>query len=285
MFATAIHQRGPRKNKPFIRISCAALSEQLMESELFGHERGSFTGATESKPGRFELADKGTLFLDEIDDVPPKIQIKLLRVLEGHPFERVGGVTSIQTDVRIVAASKVDLREKISESAFRSDLFYRLNVFPIWIPALRDRREDIPLLVNHFLNLYCGQKTPPQISEEAMSALWDYSWPGNVRELQNVVRRVLLGLGEKTEVRRQDLPPEIRLTVVSVPKAEPKTFKETIATNERNLLVRALDAAGGNQSRAASSLGMKLSTFRDKLFKYGIRTPPNTNEPGAAEKK
>lgn len=275
MFATAIHQRGPRHKRPFVRVSCATLSEQLMESELFGHERGSFTGAVESKPGRFELADKGTLFLDEIDDVPMAIQVKLLRVLEGHPYERVGGVASIQADVRIVAASKVDLRKRVADSVFRSDLFYRLNVFPIWIPPLRDRREDIPLLVDHFLRRFGNQENPPTVNGEAMSILWDHSWPGNVRELQNVVRRILLGLGDRTEVRCQDLPSEVRCGAAESPTdaAQHLSFKKTIQVNERTLLIEALDKAGGNQSRAAASLGLKLSTFRDKLVKHGIRVP------------
>lgn len=275
MFATAIHHRGPRQKGPFVRVSCATLSEQLMESELFGHERGSFTGAVESKPGRFELADKGTLFLDEIDDVPMSIQVKLLRVLEGHPYERVGGVASIQANVRIVAASKVDLRKRVAESVFRSDLFYRLNVFPIWIPPLRDRREDIPLLVEHFLKRYGSEGHLPTVSGEAMSMLWDYAWPGNVRELQNVVRRILLGLGDCTEVCSQNLPPEIRYATAELPAGPPQgvSFKKTIETNERSLLIDALDKAGGNQSRAAASLGLKLSTFRDKLVKHGIRIP------------
>ena len=273
MFANAIHHQGPRQKKPFIRISCAALSEQLMESELFGHERGSFTGAIDSKPGRFELAKGGTLFLDEIDDVPMSIQVKLLRVLEGPPYERVGGTASIQTDARIVAASKVDLRKRVAESMFRSDLFYRLNVFPIWIPPLRDRREDIPLFVDHFLHLHCGDDRAFTVDEDAMSVLWDYSWPGNVRELQNVIRRMLLGLGERTEVHRQDVPPEIRLAAVepSTKSTPGASFKEAIENSERALLMEALEKAGGNQSRAAASLGMKLSTFRDKLVKYNVR--------------
>jgi DNA-binding NtrC family response regulator len=249
-----------------------------MESELFGHERGSFTGALETKPGRFELADKGTLFLDEIDDVPMSIQVKLLRVLEGHPYERVGGIASIKSDTRIVAASKVDLRTRVAENVFRSDLFYRLNVFPIWIPPLRDRREDIPLLVDHFLKLYCNQEKPPVVNGDAMSVLWDHSWPGNVRELQNVVRRILLGLGDRTEVHCQDLPPEVRNKVPGQPagSAQHASFKQAIETNERVMLLEALEKAGGNQSRAAATLGMKLSTFRDKLAKYGIRSSEQT---------
>ncbi len=281
MFATAIHARGSRKKKTFIRVSCATLSEQLMESELFGHERGSFTGAVESKPGRFEMADKGTLFLDEIDDVPMSIQVKLLRVLEGHPYERVGGVASIQADVRIVAASKVDLRKRVSEGAFRSDLFYRLNVFPIWIPPLRDRREDIPLLVDHFLGRYGNRESRPVVSGDAMSALWDYSWPGNVRELQNVVRRIILGIGSRDEVHIQDLPMEIRGGAGQpvTDASQSAGFKQAIENNEKSMLVDALEKAGGNQSRAAANLGLKLSTFRDKLAKYGIRGQTSAAHP------
>jgi DNA-binding NtrC family response regulator len=285
MFATAIHHQGQRAKKTFVRVSCAALSEQLMESELFGHERGSFTGAVESKPGRFELADKGTLFLDEIDDIPLSIQVKLLRVLEGHPYERVGGVTSIRTDARIVAATKVDLRKRVSEGVFRSDLFYRLNVFPIGIPPLRDRREDIPLLAEHFLTLYGIHEKSPVLTEDALSILWDYSWPGNVRELQNVIRRVLLGLGKRSEVRAKDLPQEVRQAAVDLtrPSVQCASFKRTIENNERAILAQALDKAAGNQSRAAASLGMKLSTFRDKLFKYNILTSGPSSQSGGSD--
>jgi len=275
LFATAIHRCGPRKDKPFCRVSCAALSSQLMESELFGHERGAFTGAVDSKPGRFELADKGTLFLDEIDDVPLDVQVKLLRVLEGHPFERVGGVRSISVDVRIVAASKFDLKTSVADGSFRSDLYYRLSVFPIWIPALRERKEDIPLLVRHFLEVYAPPSKPVEISEEAMALLWDYQWPGNVRELQNVVRRTLLGLGTRGVIAREDVPGEIRLAVLegAAPREKPGSFRDMVEATERDLLTQALDAAEGNQSKAAASLGLKLSTFRDKLAKYGIRLP------------
>ncbi len=273
LFATAIHHCGPRKDKPFIRVSCAALSAQLMESELFGHERGAFTGALDSKPGRFELAHTGTLFLDEVDDVPLGVQVKLLRVIEGHPFERVGGITSITTDVRIVAASKVDLKTKVADGTFRGDLYYRLSVFPISIPPLRNRREDIPLLVDHFLKKYVGTAKPPVVSEEAMAILWDYSWPGNVRELQNIIHRILLGLSGRPVITKQDIPADIRLAILEQanPKKEPKSFREMIEANERELLVKALNDADGNQSKAAASLDMKLSTFRDKLTKYAIQ--------------
>ncbi len=273
LFATAIHNCGARKDQPFISVSCAALSPQLMESELFGHERGAFTGALESKPGRFELADKGTLFLDEIDDVPLALQVKLLRVLEECPFERVGGIKSIRTDVRFIAASKVNLQEEVVKGAFREDLYYRLNVFPIWIPPLRERREDIPLLVDHFLRAYAGPGGPPEVDEEAMAILWDCDWPGNVRELQNVIRRILLGIGDRPTVTRSDVPAEVRLAALRGSRSisKPKSFREAIETSEKNLLAKALDAAGGNQSKAAAALDMKLSTFRDKLAKYDIQ--------------
>ena len=273
LFATAIHQLGPREAHPFIRVSCAALSPQLMESELFGHEKGAFTGAVETKPGRFELADKGTLLLDEIDDVPLDLQVKLLRVLEGFPFERVGGIQSIGSDVRLIAASKVDLQEEVAAGTFREDLYYRLSVLPIWIPPLRERREDIPLLVNHFLHLYADSPGPPKVDEEVMAILWDCDWPGNVRELQNVIRRILLAIGDRRRVTRSDVPAEVRLAALrgSHRISEPKSFREAIETSEKNLLAKALDAAGGNQSKAAATLDMKLSTFRDKLTKYGIQ--------------
>ena len=272
MFATAIHNCGPRKNQPFIRVSCAALSQQLMESELFGHERGAFTGAMDEKPGRFELADKGTLFLDEIDDIPKEIQVKLLRVLDGMPFERVGGVRSITTDARIVAASKVDLRTKVEAGTFRSDLYFRLNVFPIWIPPLRERKEDIPLLFKHFLAKYGKPEDSIEVSEEAMALLWDYHWPGNVRELQNVTRRILLGIGDRDKIVAQDVPSDLRAAPGGKPPsaAKPHTFVEVISNVEQELLVKALEAAQGNQSKAASRLGLKLSTFRDKLSKYDM---------------
>ena len=273
LFATAVHQLGSRQAYPFIRVSCAALSPQLMESELFGHERGAFTGAVETKPGRFELADKGTLLLDEIDDVPLGLQVKLLRVLEGFPFERVGGIKSIGSDVRLIAASKVNLQERVADGAFREDLYYRLSVLPIWIPPLRERREDIPLLVDHFVRIHAGAKKPPKVDEEVMAILWDYDWPGNVRELQNVVRRILLAIGDRRTVTRSDVPAEIRLAALrgSASKSKPKSFREAVETNEKTLLAKALDAAGGNQSKAAAALDMKLSTFRDKLAKYDIQ--------------
>ncbi len=270
LFAEAIHRYGPRKNAPFIRVSCAALSQQLMESELFGHERGAFTGAMDEKPGRFELANKGTLFLDEIDDIPLDIQVKLLRVLDGMPFERVGGVRSIVTDVRIVAATKVDLKSKVDAGAFRIDLYFRLNVFPIWIPPLRERKEDIPLLFNHFLDKYRKSHEPLEVSEEAMALLWDHSWPGNVRELQNVTRRILMGLGNRTRILPQDIPADLRQISGKTATARPNTFYEVIRDVERDMLEKALETAQGNQSRAAAALGLKLSTFRDKLAKHGM---------------
>lgn len=277
LFATAIHKCGPRKDQPFIRVSCAALSQQLMESELFGHERGAFTGATDEKPGRFELADKGTLFLDEIDDIPIEIQVKLLRVLDGMPFERVGGVRAISTDLRFIAASKVDLKEKVDAGAFRSDLYFRLNVFPIWIPPLRARKEDIPLLFNHFLEKYGSPGVVYEITEEAIALLWDYQWPGNIRELQNVTRRILLCLGGRNKVCVEDIPTELRnpeAWPASLPAqgiaSQQRSFTEVIQDTEREMLIAALESSHGNQSKAAASLGLKLSTFRDKLAKHNM---------------
>ncbi len=275
LFASAIHQCGPRKDKPFICTSCAALPPQLMESELFGHELGAFTGAVKARAGRFELAHQGTLFLDEIDDVPLDVQVKLLRVLEGHPFERVGGTNSMRTNVRLVAASKVDLKHRVEEGAFRNDLYYRLSVFPIPIPPLRERMEDIPLLVQHFVRLYGPAERVPSITEDALELLMRYAWPGNVRELQNVVRRILLGLGPRAQATAADLPSEVRMACwsppIPAPPSDSKTFREAIAANEHDMLLHALERAAGNQSKAAATLGMKLSTFRDKLCKHGIR--------------
>jgi DNA-binding NtrC family response regulator len=273
LFATTIHNHGPRKDKPFIGVSCAALSAQLMESELFGHVRGAFTGAFKNKPGRFELAHKGTLFLDDIDDVPLEVQVKLLRVLEKHPFERVGGIEPINTDARFIAATKVELQKEVRKGTFREDLFYRLSVLPIRIPPLRDRREDIPLLVNYFLRTYCGTEKPPAVDEAVMTILWDYDWPGNVRELQNVVRRILLGIGERALITSRDVPVEIRLNALQgSPPGKPTSFREAIEARERDLLIRALDDSEGNKSKAAAGLRMKLSTFRDKLAKHNIGT-------------
>ena len=195
MIARAIHQHSPRRDRPFVKINCTAIPENLMESELFGYEKGAFTGANISKPGKFEAADTGTVFLDEIGDVPPAIQVKLLRVLQEREFERLGSNKVMHTDVRVVAATNVDLRAALEQGTFREDLYYRLNVVPLNIPPLRERKEDIPYLVEHFAKKFGGE-----ISEGAMERLMSYHWPGNVRELENVVERsILLAQGPRVE--------------------------------------------------------------------------------------
>ncbi len=275
--ANAIHGGGSRATQPFITIHGVALSPQLMESELFGHEKGSFTGALTGKPGRFEIADGGTIFFDEIDDIPLEVQSKLLRVIEGYPFERVGGIKSLRVDVRFIAASKVDLRKRVAEGKFREDLFYRVSVFPIWLPPLRERIDDVPPLLEHFLKIYGGGKQVFDLDEKVIACFQDYTWPGNVRELQNVVRRILVGMAGRQTVVLDDVPPEIRRSARQgqAPSGDPSSFRGVIEANEKTLLANALDMAGGNQSKAAAAIGMKLSTFRDKLAKHSIKVWSN----------
>ncbi len=212
LIARAIHYNSPRKDKPFVSINCGAIPETLLESELFGHEKGAFTGAVQRRKGRFEMAHEGTLFLDEISEMSPYLQVKLLRVLQEMEFERVGGMETIKVDVRIIAASNRDLKKEIESGRFRSDLFYRLNVVHIEVPPLRDRREDIPLLVRHFLEKYSGEAGRAgsmSVSQDAMRCLMDYSWPGNIRELENAIERAVI-LCSGSEITLGDLPPEIR---------------------------------------------------------------------------
>lgn len=212
LIARAIHYHSPRRDKPFVSVNCGALPETLLESELFGHEKGAFTGAIQRRKGRFELAHEGTLFLDEISEMSPHLQVKLLRVLQEMEFERVGGMETIRVDVRIIAASNRDLKTEMEEGRFRQDLFYRLNVVHIQVPPLRERKEDIPLLVQHFLTRYAGELgkgVPVRVHPEAMRCLIEYHWPGNVRELENVIERALI-LATGDEITLRDLPEEIR---------------------------------------------------------------------------
>jgi len=269
--ARQVHQNSPRADKPFIAINCAALPETLLESELFGHEKGAFTGAHASKMGRFEMADEGTLFLDEIGDISMSTQVKLLRVLQEKEFVRVGGTKTISTDVRIIAATNRDLRKAMEAGSFREDLYYRLNVFPINIPPLRARREDIPLLVDHFIgiasaNLGCPR---PKVSDEAMALLAAYAWPGNIRELQNVVERsVLLADGQALE--RAHLPKEI-----VGEQSQPVTDKNesSLWGQEKALIVKALQETGWNVSKAARVLGISRDNLRYRVKKYDIAKP------------
>jgi DNA-binding NtrC family response regulator len=289
LFADYIHRVSPRGDGPFVKIALSAMPHDLLESELFGHERGAFTSAVTEKKGLFELAHTGTLFLDDIDDVPLPVQVKLLRVLESQQVMRVGGHSPIAVDVRLVTASKVDLKELVNRHLFRADLFYRINVCPVEIPPLRERREDIPLLVQHFLRRFAPGKALT-VAPDAERALTAYDWPGNVRELRNIVQR--LALFSDGEVCAGDLPPEIRdgHAVALLVKActrclidESLTFSQVVACLETNLLRQALDEAGGNRSQAARILGMNLSTLRDKLRKYGFDEPKESAEAPQAD--
>ena len=276
LFADYIHHASRRRDKPFIKIALSAMPHELLESELFGHERGAFTNALGEKKGLFELANAGTLFLDDIDDVPQTIQPKLLRALESHEVMRVGGTETIRIDVRLIAASKVDLKTLVERNLFRADLFYRINVFPVHIPALRDRPEDIPPIFRHFLERFAPDKSL-SVSADALRALVTYSWPGNVRELRNIAQRI--ALFAESEVRTADLPAEILegQPLDTIVKAcsrclieESVPFQQVVSCLEINLLRQALKEADGNRTQMARMLGMSLSTLRDKLKKYGL---------------
>lgn len=276
LFAEYLHQKSVRRFKPLVRIGVATLPRELAESQLFGHEKGAFTGATSEKKGLFEVASAGTLFLDDIDDLPIEIQPKLLRALESREIQRVGSTRSIPIDVRFVAASKVSLKELVDQGRFRPDLFYRLNVVPVTIPPLRERREDIPALVEHYLKVFLPDKNVT-VSKETLRALVNYSWPGNIRELINILRRVILFVDD--DITLDDLPPEIggenpiEMLIKSCSRCffeEQMSYDQIIACLEVNLLRKALEIHSGSKSKAADFLGLKLSTFRDKLVKYNL---------------
>ena len=271
LIAQALHQLSGRKGK-FIPVHCAALPEALLESELFGHEKGAFTGANEQRKGRFEMADGGTLFLDEIGEIPLSIQVKLLRALESRSFERIGGTETITVDARVVSATNRDLAQMVKEGTFREDLFYRLDVVTVKLPPLRERSEDIPPLVKHYMEIFAREngKGNMNISERAMSALCSYAWPGNIRELRNCVERmVVLARGELLDL--DNVPVNIR------EKTEPGISKKILSpsscdleSNEKLLILRALDENGGNRTKAAESLGISRRTLHRKLALYGI---------------
>lgn len=270
LVARAIHQRSDRKDKPFIVINCSAYPSTLLESEIFGHEKGAFTGAVRQKPGRFEQAHGGTVFLDEIGEIPPSAQIKLLRVLQTQKFERVGGEQTLSVDVRILAATNKDLLQEVKNGNFREDLYYRLNVIPIELLPLKKRRNDIPLLSKHFLRRFAAdqRKEVQEFSSEAMRLLLDYSWPGNVRELENSIEHAaVLAKGERIEV--SDMPPFLRKTDTSVSNVARVTMLE----NEKMLLEDALDACDWNKKAAAQRLGISRSTLYSKMRKYQITRP------------
>ncbi|TLM80351.1 MAG: sigma-54-dependent Fis family transcriptional regulator [Actinobacteria bacterium] len=271
LVARAVHKLSPRASKPFVSIHAGALPETLLESELFGYEKGAFTGATMAKPGRFEMANGGTLFLDEIGDITAGVQVKLLRVLQERQFERLGGTRAIEVDVRIVAATNQDLQRLIADGTFREDLYYRLNVVPITLPPLRKRPDDIPRLVAHFLEKYeAGSK---RISQDAMEALATYSWPGNIRELENTIERIVI-LSRDDEIVIGDLPGEVRAGAPAV-RTGVKGFAlpdEGIDLEEVELgLVRqALERSGGSVAAAAKLLGLTPATLRVRMDRWGI---------------
>jgi len=273
VLAKAIHFISPRKNNPFIAVNIPALSENLMESEIFGHERGAFTGADKMKKGRFELADKGTIFLDEIGDVPLPMQVKLLRVLQEQQIERVGGTETIPIDVRIIAATNQDLEKKIKEGTFREDLFYRLNIVAIKIPPLRERKEDILPLIEFFLLKYANEnkKETFTISKEAVDQLMKYSYPGNVRELENSIERAVV-LARGNTLTQNDLPMSIKGFIrEEVSELTEGNLVEKVEALERKLILNALTKSNGNQTQAGKLLGLTERNLRYKLQKYGIR--------------
>jgi DNA-binding NtrC family response regulator len=271
LIARAIHEKSRRAAGPFIKINSTAIPENLLESELFGYEKGAFTGANASKPGKFELADKGTLFLDEIGDVPPAIQVKLLRVLQEREFERLGGTRTVKVDVRLIAATNRDLREALEQGTFREDLYYRLNVVPIDIAPLRQRKEDIRDLVNLFISRFAGDSGKPveSITPEAMQILVNYHWPGNVRELQNIIERAC-ALAKGTVLKVEDIHLDLRPAKITNGASGFLPEGMTLEHWEDEMIQEALRRANGNKSQAARLLGLSRNALRYRLSKIGI---------------
>jgi len=269
MIAEALHYNSPRKDKPFIKVHCAALTESLLESELFGHEKGAFTGAIARKRGRFELAHLGTLFLDEIGEINQNVQIKLLRVLEEKRFERVGGEETVEVDVRLIAATNRDLKEAISKGTFREDLYYRLNVVNIHIPPLRERKEDIPLLASAFLREFAQENAKPLegIDAKARLAMYNYPWPGNVRQLRNSIESAVV-LAKGTLITLDDLPPNLRGETGGDLLRLP--VGASLADVEKEVIRSTLAREGGNKSRTAEILGIGRKTLHRKIEEYGL---------------
>ena len=303
--ATLIHQSSRRKHRPFVAVSCALFSETLIESELFGHERGAVTGAIKDRRGRFEMAEGGTLFLDDIDDVPLSMQVKLLRVLQNRTIERLGGTRTVPVNVRIIAGSKKDLRQMVAEGKFREDLYYRLNVLPVALPPLRERREDIPMLMEHFIERYFrrrGEDVPP-ISDAVKQAFLRYRWPGNVRELENACERIAqtctcgtvrIGCMSASILLHAEGPAFDPAPVTPLPlpthaaEAVPVSLDDRIRDLEANLIGWALKVSHGNKSRAAELLQIKRSTLGDRINRCGlgrvepVDVPEDAASPGPA---
>ncbi len=273
LVAKNIHLLSNRSSMPFVEVNCAAIPEELIESELFGHEKGAFTSAVAQKKGRFDLADKGTIFLDEIGDMSLKTQAKILRILQEQTFERVGGVEQISVDVRVIAATNKNLKEQIGKGAFREDLYYRLNVIPFHVPPLRERVEDIPLLLAHFLALYSAETARGEmtVAEDAMDALLNYEWPGNVRELKNLMERLVI-MAPSNVITPDDIPEHIK----GVKGAQPSNLfrtnllKEARSNFEREFIVRKLKEFGGNIAKTAEAIGIERSHLYRKIKGYGL---------------
>jgi DNA-binding NtrC family response regulator len=271
LLARLIHRAGPRRDKPMVVINCAALPETLLEAELFGHEKGAFTGATARKVGRFELADGGTLFLDEIGEMSPGMQAKLLRVLQDEQFFRVGGSEPISVDVRVLSATNRDIAREVAEGKFREDLYYRLNVVQIHMPALRERKEDIPLIADHFLDLFKRERGVPDLrmSERAMKKIREYDWPGNVRELRNAVERAVV-MGNDQEIFPEDLP----ISAPVVPQAGLEvglTLKDAVDRFKKEFILMNLKHTGGNRSRASEIMDIQRTYLSRLISKYGLQ--------------
>jgi len=289
LIAKALHNSSSRRERPFIRVNCAAIPQTLIESELFGHEKGAFTGAIASKPGRFELADRGSLFLDEIAEIPPEMQVKLLRAIQESSFERVGGLKTLTVDVRLITATNRNLQKEVEEGRFREDLFYRLNVVPIRVPPLRERPDDIPLLVDFMLARFNDRlgKTIDGLSPEAMEAFRRYGWPGNIREMENLLERLVL-FSEDATIDVDLLPDELKSdgaaggagAALGAPRLDrdlvgrvsmKQLVRETTAQLEKELIVQALDQTGGNVTRAAQLLMISRKSLQNKMKEFNLR--------------
>jgi len=282
LIARALHYNSYRKDGPFVPVNCAAIPSELLESELFGHEKGAFTSAIRTRIGRFELANGGTLFLDEIGDMNPNLQAKLLRVLQERQFERIGGVKPIKVDIRIISATHQDLKKAVLKKKFREDLYYRLNVIPIQIPPLRERKSDIPLLVHHFINLYSRsrKKKITGITDEAMKGLMDYQWPGNVRELENMIERLII-LSNRERIDLTDFPERIFPSLshesdhpIEIPE-EGLSLESALNEYEKQLILKALNKSGWVKNKAAQLLHMNRTTLIEKIKRQNLQRTPS----------
>jgi two-component system response regulator AtoC len=280
LIANAIHRNSPRKNNPFIKINCAAIAENLMESELFGYEKGAFTGAVSTKPGRFELADKGTLFLDEVGELPREMQVKLLRVIQDQEFERVGGLRTIKVDVRLITATNRNLLQDVKDGIFREDLYYRLNVFHTHVPPLREKKEDILPLTDYFIEKFNRKldREIRHIDAKVQEVFVRYDWPGNIRELENLIERLVL-MARGDTITLEDIPAELKLAAsasqVPRPDSLEKPFKDVMKSHmeevEKEAIVRFLEECGGNVTKAAQRLGLSRKGLQLKMIKYTLR--------------